>query len=946
MNFLEHCVATPLAHAIGWTLIHSLWEGAGISVALALVLSLTRSARARYAAACLAMLATVGAVAITFIRLSPWGMPSANSAPMIIPEWNVHAPLPAAAPASPSLAAAVPWLAPFWILGVWIFVLAQVAGWISVLRLRTRGVCSAPDRWQNELLRLRARLRMTRPVRLLESCLADVPIVVGHIRPAILMPIGLLAGLPVGQIEAILLHELAHIRRHDYLVNVLQRSIESLFFYNPAVWWISRVIRTERENCCDDIVVATMGNAREYAIALTAIEEHRWSGRQAALAATGGNLMKRVHRLLYPKSPSAVWAPLLATLVLTTTAVAAFAAWPSAPFRAGFARHAQASATQPSKYERWLNEDVVYIITPRERVAFNKLATDTERDKFIEQFWERRNPHPGSAVNAYKQHYYHELAYANQHFGTKGQPGWKTDRGHMLILYGPPDEIDAHTAAKPYPYEEWMYKHIKGVGNNVTLTFIDRSGEGNYQLAPGPVASAPGTSEISEPAERSQRKGAAQAELPKVGKPLTCVFASVAYPEGTVIQEGDGPEQLCARALNERGPNSSGVSTFHPEWVRTNTATRVRSATVVHISVPPPYFCAPKASDKKGLCVCEDGNYSSPNAIANSANGPFQLKCGFDGNWIETKTPNVVRNNDSSQAPTPAGETTNEFVLGELRIEGDVHDRDAMRNGILAAWKGREYADEQKLSEAVTHLGVLEDLQDRGYFAASVSGTQTQLLGTADGAQDVLLTVRVHEGDQYHFRGLVVRGLDPNVGEIPPPDVVNDQFRIKRGDLFDTNQVRLGLSRLTQWYRARGRTDVAVTPSFKINDATHLIEVIVEARQIRPTADAQPAKDSSQLQVPASGTEGYSYPKCLYCPQPKYTSDAFAHKVQGSLTLTAVITAQGRAEDVKAVKTLPYGLTDNAIEAVKKWRFKPATGPDGKPAAVRQKIEVGFHTYS
>jgi bla regulator protein blaR1 len=108
MNLLEHWVATPLAHAIGWTLIHSLWEGAGISIALAIVLSLTRSARARYAAACAAMLATLGAVAITFIRLAPWGMPGANGAPMIIPEWNAHTPLAAAAPASPTFAAAVP----------------------------------------------------------------------------------------------------------------------------------------------------------------------------------------------------------------------------------------------------------------------------------------------------------------------------------------------------------------------------------------------------------------------------------------------------------------------------------------------------------------------------------------------------------------------------------------------------------------------------------------------------------------------------------------------------------------------------------------------------------------------------------------------------------------------------------------------------------------------
>src|SRR5258708_27188953 len=118
------------------------------------------------------------------------------------------------------------------------------------------------------------------------------------------MPSGLLAGWPPGRIEAILLHELANIRRYDYLVNVLQRSVEGLLFYHPAVWRISRVIRTERENCCDDVVVAMSGNAHEYAVALAALEQNRWSGREPAVAATGGSLVKRIHRLLYPIVPS------------------------------------------------------------------------------------------------------------------------------------------------------------------------------------------------------------------------------------------------------------------------------------------------------------------------------------------------------------------------------------------------------------------------------------------------------------------------------------------------------------------------------------------------------------------------------------------------------------------------------------------------------------------
>ena len=190
-------------------------------------------------------------------------------------------------------------------------------------RLRRKGVCSAPDGWQHRLDQLSARLRVTKSVALLETCFAEAPVVIGCLRPVILFPVGLLAGMPASQIEAILLHELAHIRRRDYLANLLQTVVEGFLFYHPAVWWISSVIRTERENCCDDLVVAINGNAHEYATALTALEETRWAANQAALAATGGVLMKRIRRLLYPKeSPRAFLTPVLSAGMLIIVASA------------------------------------------------------------------------------------------------------------------------------------------------------------------------------------------------------------------------------------------------------------------------------------------------------------------------------------------------------------------------------------------------------------------------------------------------------------------------------------------------------------------------------------------------------------------------------------------------------------------------------------------------
>jgi hypothetical protein len=279
MRLLESWIEGPVAEAVGWTLLHSLWEGAVISAALGGVLAATRSPRARYAAACLALLMILGGFGLTFVQVIPEGGDVPRPVKTYrLPAWSVSSGLEAAGSSNPGLAAAVPWLAPFWIAGVWIFYLRHAAAWISVCRLRQRGVCCAPDPWQNSLARLSAELRISRPVLLLESSLADAPLVLGHFHPVILMPIGLLAGLPAGQIEAILLHELAHVRRCDYRVNVLQRLVEGLLFYHPAVWWMARVIRTERENCCDDLVVGISGNAHEYAAALAALEHKPLAG--------------------------------------------------------------------------------------------------------------------------------------------------------------------------------------------------------------------------------------------------------------------------------------------------------------------------------------------------------------------------------------------------------------------------------------------------------------------------------------------------------------------------------------------------------------------------------------------------------------------------------------------------------------------------------------------
>ena len=146
------------------------------------------------------------------------------------------------------------------------------------------------------------------------------------------MPVGLLVGLSTDQVEAILIHELAHIRRRDYLVNLLQKFVECVLFYHPAVWWVSGLVRAERENCCDDVVVKLNGDARGYAAALATLEKNRWPAREPALAATGGSLMKRIHRLVQqPERPRTAAAPVFAVGLLVVSLGVAVGGWQTKP---------------------------------------------------------------------------------------------------------------------------------------------------------------------------------------------------------------------------------------------------------------------------------------------------------------------------------------------------------------------------------------------------------------------------------------------------------------------------------------------------------------------------------------------------------------------------------------------------------------------------------------
>jgi hypothetical protein len=196
------------------------------------------------------------------------------------------------------LDAALPALILAWAAGVGLLSVRVLGGWTVAQRLKRSGRPVTLEAWQRATRRLCQRMRIWRPVRLWESALVEVPTVIGWLRPVVLLPVSTLAGLSPAQLEALLAHELAHVRRFDYLVNLVQTFGETLLFYHPAVWWVSHRMRAEREHCCDDAAVVACGDAVGYARALAALEGLRSIAPTFAVAAAGGSLWPRIARLV------------------------------------------------------------------------------------------------------------------------------------------------------------------------------------------------------------------------------------------------------------------------------------------------------------------------------------------------------------------------------------------------------------------------------------------------------------------------------------------------------------------------------------------------------------------------------------------------------------------------------------------------------------------------
>ncbi|MEN9675871.1 MAG: hypothetical protein RIS76_1767 [Verrucomicrobiota bacterium] len=305
MNPFLDLLSMPAASRLGATLLHFLWQGAAVAGLLALALRLGRrqSARRRYAMSCVALAAMAALPLLTLAMMD--AMPVAGDAGQAGAGHRVdqiavvaHAGMVPATGLPPIPHGWLPWVTLAWLAGVVALGGRLAGGWWQVQRLRTRETRPMESPWPERLADLQRRMGITAAVELLESNRARVPMIIGWLRPVILLPLGFAAGMAPAQVDAILAHELAHLQRRDYLVNLLQRAVETLLFYHPSVWWVSERIRIEREFCCDDRAAEVMGDRTQLAVALVALAEQDAADPAFAFAADGGSVSQRVRRLL------------------------------------------------------------------------------------------------------------------------------------------------------------------------------------------------------------------------------------------------------------------------------------------------------------------------------------------------------------------------------------------------------------------------------------------------------------------------------------------------------------------------------------------------------------------------------------------------------------------------------------------------------------------------
>ncbi len=342
MNLFSEILSDKLINALGWSLFHIIWQGFVIAVFLGLLLWVLRNktAHIRY-------LITFSSLLI-FVGLSVYNFNNNFNTELSDQQFKIDQNYTENELLSIELKVEnrtivsnqfisglknelikidkyFPIVVNVWIIGLFIFVLKFILGFIYSNRLKFIGTNDVSEKWTQSFQTIQSYLKVNRTIRYIESHLIKIPMVIGYFKPVVIIPVEMLTQMPFNQIEAIIAHEIAHIRRNDYILNVLQTIIETLFFFHPAVWYISNQIRKERENCCDDMALTVCRESMVYAKALVSVQELTFRKHYSAVAFSGKKkyLLNRIKRLIMkPKVKSNLIDRIIAAVVILSGVLA------------------------------------------------------------------------------------------------------------------------------------------------------------------------------------------------------------------------------------------------------------------------------------------------------------------------------------------------------------------------------------------------------------------------------------------------------------------------------------------------------------------------------------------------------------------------------------------------------------------------------------------------
>lgn len=343
MKIVSDILSNNVITALGWNIFHILWQGLLIAAILSLLLRLLRgkSSQVRYMISLFSLLLFFGLSIINFTAnyekeskertLREQISLNQNQNSLLVDFNNVnlnHTFRETIAEIKNQIVKIdryFPLIVTVWILGVFAFILKFVLSYVYTSRLKRIGVKDLSEDWLDRFYKLQKKLNINKTVNYIESTLVKIPVVLGWLKPVIVIPVEMLTGIPSNQIEAIIAHELAHIRRNDYIFNVLQTIIETMFFFHPAVWYISAQIRKERENSCDDIALTVCEGSLVYAKALVSIQEFSLNRLYSAVAFSGRkkHLLNRIKRMIMkPQNKSNFTDKIIASIIIISGVLA------------------------------------------------------------------------------------------------------------------------------------------------------------------------------------------------------------------------------------------------------------------------------------------------------------------------------------------------------------------------------------------------------------------------------------------------------------------------------------------------------------------------------------------------------------------------------------------------------------------------------------------------